>query len=465
MNPDLLESNDMPDPTEHPPHFAEAPAPVTRDWLTALMRLLLLRPATRLADAPGWLAVVLALCAFVAWLGVDRLEAGAGAEFYIYALPTISWYGLVLLCAGHFLAGLSSPGAPVRALLSVLFALALVWLAVLAIAALSSPPPPVLKLIAVAFLVYGVAVVARTLHALTGRSQPRALTLGALFFIGAAWLTNVTYADPGVWFAAEDESYEAFEEYWDRGERLVFEQPARIEASVAAVAAPADGDADVFFMGFAGYGEERVFAEEIKLAARVVGERYAAENRQVLLLNDYRDFDSAPIATVASLEYALKALAARMNVEEDILFLALSSHGDEGSLSVSHGPTVLQDLTDEALAEALQNAGIRWRIIVISACHAGSFVDALRSPESIVITAAAADRKSFGCSDDRDLTYFGEAFYRDALSVADTLREAFDTATSAIERRERSEARKASQPQAHFGEALEQHLAEHFDRP
>jgi hypothetical protein len=460
VNPDLLETVPA---TRESGQYPDAASPAARDWLRALLRLLLLRPTPGLGDAPGWLVVALALCAFAAWLGVDRLQAGPGAEFYIYALPTVSWYGLVLLSAGHLLAGFSSPGAPVRAALGVLFALALVYLAILAIAALATPPSAVMMGIAVVFLVYAITVVARTLFALTGRSQPRALSLGALFFIGVAYLTSVTYAVPGVWFPPEDESYEAFDDYWDRGERLVFEQPARIEASVAGVAAPGDGEADVFFMGFAGYGEERVFAEEIKLAARVVGERYAAEDRQVLLLNDHRDLDSAPIATVASLEYALKALATRMDVQEDVLFLALSSHGAEGSLSVSHGPTMLQDLTDKALAEALQNAGIRWRVIVISACHAGSFIDALRNPETIVITAASADRTSFGCSDDRDLTYFGEAFYRDALPGAETLRQAFDTATAAIEQRERSEARRASQPQAHFGEAIERHLAEHFN--
>jgi len=229
---------------------------------------------------------------------------------------------------------------------------------------------------------------------------------------------------------------------------------------VDAVVPSNDDETEVFFVGFAGYGEERVFAEEIKLAARIVGTRYGAEKRSVLLLNDRRDLDSNPIASAASLEYALQAMARRMNVDDDVLFLALSSHGSDGSLAVSHGPVMLQDLTDEALAEALRQSGIRWRIIVISACHSGSFIDALRGPETIVITAAAADRTSFGCSDQRELTYFGEAFYRDALPGAPSLRAAFYSATAAISRREQQEEIRASRPQAHFGEAMERRLAE-----
>jgi hypothetical protein len=75
------------------------------------------------------------------------------------------------------------------------------------------------------------------------------------------------------------------------------------------------------------------------------------------------------------------------------------------------------------------------------------------------LTAAAAERTSFGCSDDRDLTYFGEAFYRDALPQAASLREAFEISKAALRKREIGEARIPSNPQAHFGAALEKKLA------
>jgi hypothetical protein len=107
----------------------------------------------------------------------------------------------------------------------------------------------------------------------------------------------------------------------------------------------------------------------------------------------------------------------------------------------------------------LQDSGIKWRVIVISACHSGSFIDELSNPNAIVITASAPDKTSFGCSDDRDLTYFGEAFYRDALPGAKSLREAFDTASADIAAREKREDIDASEPQAFFGEEIERHLA------
>jgi hypothetical protein len=98
-------------------------------------------------------------------------------------------------------------------------------------------------------------------------------------------------------------------------------------------------------------------------------------------------------------------------------------------------------------------------VIVISACHAGAFIDALRDDNSIILTAAAADRTSFGCNDERELTYFGEAFYRDALPRAATLQDAFSLAKADIKGREEREHVRASNPQAFFGPAMEKKLA------
>jgi hypothetical protein len=97
---------------------------------------------------------------------------------------------------------------------------------------------------------------------------------------------------------------------------------------------------------------------------------------------------------------------------------------------------------------------------LISACHAGSFIDALKDDGTIILTAAAAERTSFGCSDDSELTYFGEALYQSALPGAATLRDAFSQARELIGAREQAEGLEPSDPQAFFGEAITAKLAE-----
>ena len=135
-----------------------------------------------------------------------------------------------------------------------------------------------------------------------------------------------------------------------------------------------------------------------------------------------------------------------MNRDEDVLFLALSSHGSQGAtIEVSNEGMEPQPLGAVTLADLLAESGIRWKVIVVSACFSGAFVEPLADDHTIVLTAASKSRTSFGCSDTRDLTYFGEAFYRDSLPGSTQLRAAFETAKQEIRRREKEEGVRASQ--------------------
>jgi hypothetical protein len=232
-----------------------------------------------------------------------------------------------------------------------------------------------------------------------------------------------------------------------------------IDAQIARFASEPTAPGRVYFLGFAGYGEERVFAEEIKLAAQVVGERYGSAQRSVFLVNDRRDRSTWPLASASSLRYSLKALARVMNKDEDVLFLALSSHGSrDATISVSNEGMTPQSLSAGQLADALAESGIRWKVIVISACFSGTFVRPLADDHTIVITAAARNRSSFGCSDSRHLTYFGEAFFKEALRYSTYLRVAFESTRREIRRREREEGVMASNPQGSFGKLMEEKL-------
>ena len=236
-------------------------------------------------------------------------------------------------------------------------------------------------------------------------------------------------------------------------------QRALIDTQIAQLATDTDPNGRVFFLGFAGVGEERVFAEEIKLAAQRVGDRYGSSNRTVLLLNDRRDLTTWPLASASSLRYTLQALARVMNPEQDVLFLAMSSHGSRNaSIVVSNSNMFEQGLSARTVAKLLEESGIRWRVIVVSACYSGSFIKPLADKQTIVITAASKNRSSFGCSDDRDLTYFGEAFYRDAMPHSTYLQLAFDAARQNIRQREQEEDFTPSQPQAYFGPLIEDKL-------
>jgi hypothetical protein len=124
----------------------------------------------------------------------------------------------------------------------------------------------------------------------------------------------------------------------------------------------------------------------------------------------------------------------------------------------------LDDLTPQSLKVALDRSGIRNRVVVLSACHSGSFVPTLADPTTLVITAAHAERTSFGCDDSREWTYFGDAFFNRALRKERSFERAFLQARRTISLWEKREGLESSLPQIAGGEALRQRLAAYAGR-
>lgn len=216
---------------------------------------------------------------------------------------------------------------------------------------------------------------------------------------------------------------------------------------------------DFWFLGFGAYADEAVFRREVTQVRDIVASRFDTEARSLLLVNSRRTLTRYPLANRSNLDYVLRQLGTRMERDEDILFLFLTSHGrDSGQLVVDFGELGLHDLAPKELRRMLDDARIRWRVLIVSACFSGAFASALQDPDTLVITAAAADRSSFGCSHENRWTYFGEAFFRDALAHGADLATAFDIARDAIDERERAEGRRPSRPQMILGERLARQL-------
>jgi hypothetical protein len=434
-----------------------APAKPRRS-LTLLLQLWTLRRAIPNFGPSIFVLITLSLVWLLLWVAIDWWEALPDPQFLLAGVPLFPWYALAILVLAALLRARSNPKPAFAA--ALLLSLGLVPLPLL----LAVFAVPLLSLVwqcaaAIGVLTYSFFYLARGLRAFTGKSQVRAALAGIAFLMAFIWLTDALDAIPDVWAAPEvAEAADGGDSPAD-AETVLFEQSRRIDQALAAIRSDPSPAPKAFFLGFAGVGEQKVFAQEIGLASRVLSERYGMDSRALSLINDQRDLERAPLASVSGLKYALRGLAGRMNLDRDVLFLAISSHGaKDPAIAVSNSDLPLDDMTDEDLAEALSASGIKWRVIIISACYAGGFIGALKDPRTIVITAAAADRTSFGCSNDRDLTYFGEAFFRDALPEARSLRDAFDRAKSAIALRERRERVDASKPQAYFGAEMEAKL-------
>jgi hypothetical protein len=188
---------------------------------------------------------------------------------------------------------------------------------------------------------------------------------------------------------------------------------------------------------------------------RLFEERFGAGGRSIALVSSNDALEEFPIASVTNLARAVERVGRMMNRDEDVLFLYITAHGDPGQrLSASQPPLELASLTPTALSRMLQDSGIKWRVIVVSACYSGGFIEPLRDDNTLIITAAATDRTSFGCEPGRDFTYFGQAFFRDALTRTRSFIEAFDLAADIVARQEAAERLMPSAPQIWVGRSI-----------
>jgi hypothetical protein len=243
------------------------------------------------------------------------------------------------------------------------------------------------------------------------------------------------------------------------GEDAFYRQPELLASELAAVQPGRKGLIDVFFVGMAGYGDQDVFMREIDAVGALMRERFGADGHIVKLVNNPRTSLTAPIASTTSLRAALKRVAESMDMEEDVLVLFLTSHGSaDHRFSLELWPLQLHELTPDTLRRILDESGIRNRVVVISACYAGGFVDKLKDDHTLVIAAAAFDRNSFGCSNENDWTYFGKAYFDEALRKTYSFTQAFELAKPVIEEREKAEKFDPSNPQMAVGSAIKGRL-------
>jgi len=235
-------------------------------------------------------------------------------------------------------------------------------------------------------------------------------------------------------------------------EDVALRQDWALDKQLAALQPQRPGKVDLYYIGFAGDGKEKVFSNDVRMASVALGTRYGSDARSLLLINNTETLWNTPIADARNLQLALQAVAARMDKQQDVLFLFLSSHGaKDHRLSVDFPPLPLEDLKAEQLKAMLDQSGIRNRVIAVSACYSGGFLDVLQDDNSLILTASARDREARGCGDATQFTTFAETYFRKSLESGGTMVEAFAKARKMIEASEKRSGGKESQPQIYVG--------------
>lgn len=310
--------------------------------------------------------------------------------------------------------------------------------------------------------VYVLIVFGRAWFLVSGRRWAAAVSAALVllsFAPGEGWFAD--YRD--FWYPPEEQEVAEGDPYAKYkaldAEALLYRQPILLDETLNRLRPARRNHPDLFYVGFASFATEDVFSIEVDYIKRLFDERFDTAGHSLNLVNHLDTLDDTPLATATNLSRVLQRIGKIMNRDEDVLFLYLTSHGSKHhELAVEFWPLPLNDIAPERLKAMLDRAGIKWRVIVISACYSGAFVDALKGPHTLVATAAAADRTSFGCGSESDFTYFGEAVFKEQLQRQFSMVSAFKAAAVSIEKREQREKLEASRPQLSVGQSIGPYL-------
>jgi Peptidase C13 family len=160
-----------------------------------------------------------------------------------------------------------------------------------------------------------------------------------------------------------------------------------------------------------------------------------------------------PAIEPATLGRVLSRIANLRSRPGDGCFVFITSHGGHGSgIYLSRDDAFLRPA---ALARALDaGCGTVPTVVVVSGCYSGTFAaGAMARPNRIVLTAARADRPSFGCAAERTYTVYDSCLLG-TLPHATTWRAAFTETRACVELHERELEATPSFPQAWFGAAV-----------
>jgi hypothetical protein len=241
-------------------------------------------------------------------------------------------------------------------------------------------------------------------------------------------------------------------------------QPHLLEAELKKLLPERKGTTDIYAIGIAGWSAQDVFIKEMNGGLAALNRSLDTDRGAIRLVNHRNTLETLPVANRTNFAAAVRAVAGTMNKDEDVLVVFITSHGGPTGVALELGDAVFAVLGPDHVASVLDREGIRNRVIIVSACYSGVFVKSLASPDSIVLTAADENSTSFGCSNEREWTYFGDAFFNQSLAAGVSLEAAFEGAKAKISQWEARDDVPTSSPQGHFGAAISEKLAAKLKR-
>jgi len=152
----------------------------------------------------------------------------------------------------------------------------------------------------------------------------------------------------------------------------------------------------------------------------------------------------------ATLSSVLAAIRGMRPAAGEGCFVFATSHGvrHEGFYLAQRDEVLTPAALDRAL---VQGCGTARTVVVVSSCFSGSFAQGpMMRVNRIILTAARADRTSFGCQAGRDFTVYDACFLQ-AVGRQARWRRVYADVKACVRREERADGETPSEPQGWFG--------------
>lgn len=218
-----------------------------------------------------------------------------------------------------------------------------------------------------------------------------------------------------------------------KSDLLLARQIASAEAALSK-----EAPARLIFAGFAMHSQSKAFRNDVLSAEKVA---LAIDSSAVVFkLNNPALGQDAdwPYATAENIEQVLKKIGSLARPQDKVMLL-LATHGNVNALAINFSNQNYPFLNAVFLNRTMANLRGKPLMVVMSACHSGSFLAPLAGPSRIVIAAAAADRSSFGCNFQSTNTYFIDALFNQTAPRELSITQMMDKAKIDVDQREKKQ--------------------------
>lgn len=282
---------------------------------------------------------------------------------------------------------------------------------------------------------------------------------GGLLLAAPIWLGDSIVPNQPWWLGATDE-VTTTGEFHAASEAVLAAQSYLLDNVLDKLSDERAGDTDLYFVGFAPYGRRDDYRNDVEAAQHVMDTRWGSDGRSVVLVNNPKTLITIPFATVTNLRETLNEIGDIIDPDDDVVMIYLTSTSARNNqLAAEQPPLGLVELGPAGLKQLLDDAGIKWRIIVVAACYSGGFVEPLSDDYTLVITDSKADRPGFECEARTPTTFFGDAFFQQGLGKGNSFETSFELAKARVAEREREAGYSpSSEPQWSLGPEMAEKL-------